>query len=130
MTAIVARNDQIAGGVYKALRDKGLSVPKDVSVVGCDDTVGTWLYPALSTTREFPKFLGKNPVEAILRRIEDLGQKPQQITVPTEFIRRDSCGHPFEPKRVIARSAAQQFGFLIEPSLISFSPFMPMQACS
>lgn len=105
VTAIVAGNDQIAGGVYKALRDKGLSVPKNISVVGCDDTVGTWLYPALSTTREFPEFLGKNLVETVLRRIEDPDQKPQRIMVPTEFIRRDSCGRPFEPRKELLHEA-------------------------
>jgi DNA-binding LacI/PurR family transcriptional regulator len=105
ITAIIAGNDQIAGGVYKALRDKGLSVPKDISVVGCDDTVGTWLYPALSTTREFPELIGKNLVEMILRRIEAPDQKPQRITVPTEFIRRDSCGHPFEPQNQLLQEA-------------------------
>lgn len=105
VTAIVAGNDQIAGGVYKALRDRGLSVPNDVAVVGCDDTVGMWLYPALSTTREFPEQLGKNLVEAVLRRIEDPGQEPQRITVPTEFIRRDSCGLAPESQEELAHGA-------------------------
>jgi DNA-binding LacI/PurR family transcriptional regulator len=94
VTASVAGNDPTAGGVYKALRDKGLSVPEDISVVGCDDTVGMWLYPGLSTTREFPEQLGKNLVELVLNRIANPDQDPQQVTVPTEFIRRESCGPP------------------------------------
>jgi DNA-binding LacI/PurR family transcriptional regulator len=105
VTAIVAGNDQIAGGVYKALRDKGLFVPGDVSVVGCDDTVGTWLYPALSTTREFPEHLGKNLVETVLRRIEDPDQRPQLITIPTEFISRDSCQRPRESRKESSHEA-------------------------
>src|SRR6202012_3119054 len=59
VTAILAGNDPPAHGVYKALRDRNLRVPDDVSVIGCDDTVGTWLYPPLTTTREFPEQLGK-----------------------------------------------------------------------
>lgn len=102
VTAIVAGNDQLAGGVYKALRDNGLSVPKDISLVGCDDTVGTWLYPALSTTREFPELLGKNLVETVLRRIEDPDREPQLITIPTEFIHRDSCGRPRESRKELS----------------------------
>lgn len=98
VTAIVAGNDQVAGGVYKALRERSLSIPDDVSVVGCDDT-GGMLYPALTTTREFPEHLGRNLAEAILRRIEDPDQGPQRITVPTEFIRRDSCAPPPAPLR-------------------------------
>lgn len=99
VTAIIAGNDQVAGGAYKALRERGLSIPDDVSVVGCDDTVGMWLYPALSTTREFPEHLGRSLAEAVLRRIEDPDQEPQRITIPTEFVRRESSGPPPELMR-------------------------------
>lgn len=91
VTAILAGNDPTAHGVYKALRDRGLRVPDDISVVGCDDTVGTWLYPALSTTREFPEQIGKQLVEVVFSRLANPDQAPQCITVPTEFIKRDSC---------------------------------------
>src|ERR1700735_5000908 len=92
VTAILAGNDPTAHGVYKALRDRGLKIPDDISVAGCDDTVGTWLFPALSTTREFPEQLGKQLVELILNRTANPGLDPQWITIPTEFIKRDSCG--------------------------------------
>lgn len=91
VTAIFAGNDPTAHGVYKALRDSGLRIPEDVSVTGCNDTVGAWLYPQLTTIREFPEQLGKQMVQMILNRIDKPGQDPQQITVPTEFIKRDSC---------------------------------------
>jgi len=92
VTAILAGNDPTAHGVYKALRARGLKIPDDISVAGCDDTVGAWLYPALSTTREFPEQLGKQLVELILNRIAKPDLDPQWITIPTEFIKRDSCG--------------------------------------
>jgi DNA-binding LacI/PurR family transcriptional regulator len=92
VTAILAGNDPTAHGVYKALRDRGLKIPDDISVAGCDDTVGTWLFPALSTTREFPEQLGKQLVELILNRTANPGLDPQWVTIPTEFIKRDSCG--------------------------------------
>jgi DNA-binding LacI/PurR family transcriptional regulator len=94
VTAILAGNDYTAHGVYKALRDRGLKVPDDISVVGCDDTVGMWLSPALSTTREFPEQLGKQLVELVLKRIAKPEQGSQCVTIPTEFIKRDSCGPP------------------------------------
>jgi DNA-binding LacI/PurR family transcriptional regulator len=94
VTAILAGNDPTAHGVYKALPDRGLKVPDDVSVAGCDDTVGMWLSPALSTTREFPEQLGKQLVELVLKRIAKLEQGPQCVMIPTEFIKRDSCGPP------------------------------------
>jgi len=91
VTAIFAGNDATAHGVYKALRDCGLSVPDDVSVAGCDDTVGEWLYPALTTIREFPEQLGKQMVELLLDRIAKPGAASNQITVPTELVKRESC---------------------------------------
>jgi DNA-binding LacI/PurR family transcriptional regulator len=92
VTAILAGDDSTAYGVYKALRDKGLHIPKDISVAGCGDTIGTWMYPALSSVREFPELIGKQLVESVLNRIAKPDQASQRITVPTEFIKRDSCG--------------------------------------
>jgi len=91
ISAIFAGNDQTAHGVYRAIRDRGLRIPDDISVAGCDDTVGGWLFPGLTTIREFPEQLGKHMVEMILSRIATPDQPPQRVTIPTEFIRRDSC---------------------------------------
>jgi LacI family transcriptional regulator len=91
ITAIFAGNDSTAAGVYKALRESGLRIPEDISVAGCNDTVGSLLYPGLTTIREFPEELGKHMVELILNRIANPGQDPQRVTIPTEFIKRDSC---------------------------------------
>jgi DNA-binding LacI/PurR family transcriptional regulator len=94
VTAIVAGNDLTAHGIYKALRERGISVPFDVSVVGCDDTVGSLLTPALSSTREFPEQLGRQLVELAISRITKPDQDPQCVVIPTEFIKRDSCAPP------------------------------------
>ena len=91
VTAIFAGNDPTAHGVYKGLRDSGLDIPRDISVVGCDDTVGSWLYPSLTTIREFPEQLGKKMVEILVNRIANPSQERQQVTLPTELIKRDSC---------------------------------------
>jgi DNA-binding LacI/PurR family transcriptional regulator len=90
LTAIFAGNDPTAHGVYKALRDSGLRIPDDVSVVGCNDTVGAWLFPSLTTIREFPEHLGKHMVEMLLNRIANPNLPPQRITIPTEPVRRES----------------------------------------
>ena len=91
VTAIFAGNDPTAHGVFRGIRDSGLKIPQDISVVGCDDTVGSWLYPALTTVREFPEQLGKQMARLLLSRIADPGREPQQVTLPTELIKRDSC---------------------------------------
>jgi DNA-binding LacI/PurR family transcriptional regulator len=91
VTAILAGDDPTAHGVYKALRDSGLRIPEDVSVCGCNDTVGSWGHPPLTTIREFPEQLGKQLARVVLNRIESPGIEPQRIVVPTELIKRDSC---------------------------------------
>ncbi len=40
VTAIIAGNDQGAHGVYKGVRDSGLSIPDDISITGCSDSLG------------------------------------------------------------------------------------------
>jgi DNA-binding LacI/PurR family transcriptional regulator len=92
VTAILAGNDPTAHGVYKALRDRDLKIPDDISVAGCDDTVGAWLHPALSTIRQFPEQLGKHLVELFLNRVANPDRGPQRVTIPIELIKRDSCG--------------------------------------
>jgi DNA-binding LacI/PurR family transcriptional regulator len=107
-TAILAGNDSTAYGVYKALQERGLRIPHDVSVVGCDDTVGTLLSPALSSTREFPEQLGKQLVELALNRISKPDQEPRSVTIPTEFIKRDSCAPPAQSKGAKFRNGMQR----------------------
>lgn len=53
MTAVYAANDQMAIGVIDALRDRGLRVPEDVSVVGIDDSLGSYCAHNNLTTVRF-----------------------------------------------------------------------------
>jgi DNA-binding LacI/PurR family transcriptional regulator len=41
--------------------------------------------------REFPEQLGKQMARLLLSRIADPGRESQQVTLPTELIKRDSC---------------------------------------
>jgi DNA-binding LacI/PurR family transcriptional regulator len=91
VSAIVAGNDYTAQGVYKAARDSGLSIPDDISVTGCSDTLGASLYPRLTTLRTFPEQIGRQMAEMLLNRIADPALPPQTVTIPTELIKRDSC---------------------------------------
>ena len=105
-TAILAGNDQAAHGVYKGLRDSGLKVPDDVSVAGCDDTASTWLYPGLTTTREFPEQLGQQMVKLVLSRIAQPNLAPRIMTIPTQLIKRESCKPLATAKEPLATEAA------------------------
>lgn len=111
VTAILAGNDSTAHGVYKAVREAGLQIPADLSVIGCDDTVGTLLTPALSTTREFPEQIGKHLVDLALNRIMKPLQGPQSATIPTELVHRDSCAPPARSGLATLRDTSMPVGF-------------------
>ena len=49
VTAVFAGSDQIARGVYEALRQSNLDIPGDVSVAGFNDTEGALFDPPLTT---------------------------------------------------------------------------------
>ena len=51
-TAIVSSNDELAAGVVQAARQRGLSVPEDLSIIGFDDTAtASHMWPPLTTVR-------------------------------------------------------------------------------
>jgi len=91
VTAIFAGNDPTACGVYRGLREQGWRIPEDISVAGCNDTVGGLLYPRLTTIREFPEQVGRHMAELLLDRIVHPELESRRLTMPTEFIKRDSC---------------------------------------
>ncbi len=68
--AIFAGNDVLAIGAMRALREAGLRVPQDVSIVGFDDIeIAALLAPPLTTVYQ-PKYeMGQAAVEVLLRRI-------------------------------------------------------------
>ncbi len=86
---IVAASDLIALGALRALRQAGVRVPEDVSVVGYDDMLLSRLStPALSTIRQDTLRAGKLLVSSIL----DPPTEGLPTFLPTELIIRESCG--------------------------------------
>ncbi|MES2443430.1 MAG: LacI family DNA-binding transcriptional regulator [Pseudomonadota bacterium] len=86
---IVASSDLIALGAIRALRREGLSVPKDISVVGYDDMLLSRLStPALSTIRQDTYEAGRQLVSRIL----DPSLDQVSALLPTDLIVRESCG--------------------------------------
>ena len=63
-------NDQIALGLYRALEEAGVCVPRDVSIVGFDDMPAAAYYsPALTTVRQDFANLGRVVLETLLEEI-------------------------------------------------------------
>jgi LacI family transcriptional regulator len=99
-TALFAFNDVSAIGAVRALREAGLRVPQDVSVVGFDDVQSAaFQNPGLTTVRQPLRTMGILAAEAVVRRITAPEEHPQakQIVVDPELVVRDSTCPP--PKR-------------------------------
>jgi DNA-binding LacI/PurR family transcriptional regulator len=90
VTAVIAGSDQIARGVYEALNQSGLRIPDDISVAGFNDSEASLMNPALTSVREFPEELGRHLAEFVLRRIQEPEREPQQLTIPTRVVVRES----------------------------------------
>ena len=95
-TAIFCISDQLALSAILAANEMGLSVPEDLSVIGCDDIdYATMAHPFLSTIH-IPCFdLGKRSAELLLKQMEEgYSQEPEDIVVDTQLILRESCAAP------------------------------------
>jgi LacI family transcriptional regulator len=89
-TAIFAANDLSAFGVLAALREAGLRVPRDVSVVGFDDLpAAAHVQPPLTTVRQPLREMGGAAVRSLLARIA--GEPAAgAVTLPTALVIRES----------------------------------------
>ena len=78
-TAIFCASDSLAYRAYKAIKEKGLKIPEDISVVGFDDITAPAYaelpQPDLTTIRVDRQAMGKNSVEILF----DIIQKPDKI---------------------------------------------------
>lgn len=90
-SAIFAGGDQAAQGVCKALKERGLEVPEDVSVAGFNDTEAVMWHPPLTSVRVFPEQISKRMVEMLVNRIDHPELPPQHSIIPTQLIKRESC---------------------------------------
>jgi LacI family transcriptional regulator len=94
-TAIFASNDVMAMGVMDAVRNKGLRVPDDVSVIGFDDIPqASLIRPALTTIRQPLEKMGRVATQMLLELLSQPQKQNGRIELPTELIVRDSCQAP------------------------------------
>ena len=94
-SAIFVANDQMAAGALQALREHGLSIPDDISLVGYDDVLlARYVYPSLTTIRQ--------PLEAMVRAAAELALarlEPTPLAKPYKEVMRR-----FEPELIVRQS--------------------------
>ena len=91
-TAIFASNDLMAFGAMDAIREQGMDIPNDISIVGYDDIPEASItHPKLTTVRQPLAQMGRVAVRLLLERIENPAHGPQRVTLATHLVVRDSC---------------------------------------
>lgn len=103
-TALFAFNDISAMGAIRALRDAGLRVPDDVSVVGFDDIQNAaYQNPGLTTVRQPLREMGRIAAEILLRRINRPGSdlNDKRAAVEPELMVRETTCHASGVRRAV-----------------------------
>ena len=94
-SAIFVGNDHMSIGVLSALRERGIRVPEDVSVVGFDDVPEAgYLYPPLTTVRQDFAALGELIMQKVLIAVEEPDSATEDTPLPTHLIVRQSTRSP------------------------------------
>ncbi len=90
-TAVFAFNDLMAMGAYRAILERGLSIPADISVVGYDDLeIAAYMVPALTTIRQPGFDLGLEAAEILIGNLKNGSDLPEIIRKTPELVVRES----------------------------------------
>lgn len=100
ITAIIAINDHIAIGAMDAIRELGLSIPEDISIIGYDDINITKLLNVPLTTIHYPKYrCGVAATEVLISNLnKKSSKKGKKIILETTLVVRESCA-PLKQKK-------------------------------
>jgi len=91
-SAVFAQNDRMAVGAIKRLRQEGLRIPRDISVIGYDDIPLTSFFdPPLTTVRQPMDQFGQIGTEMLVLAIKNPKLSPQIIRLEPELIIRETC---------------------------------------
>jgi LacI family transcriptional regulator len=94
-TAIFAFNDMLAIGALQAIRQHGLRVPEDISVVGFDDTYEASItQPALTTIRQPLAEMGRMAVSQLVRLLQGQRIEALHVELATRLVQRGSTAPP------------------------------------
>ena len=103
-TAIIGGNNLLFAGLFAAIRDLGLTIPDDLSIVACEETELTVLHnPPLDVVRRDMDDLGRTAAELLLERLDAPRRRPRHVVLPTVFEARASSDPPAARTRKVRR---------------------------
>lgn len=90
-TAVMVASDPLAVGVYRALQQKNIKIPDEISIVSFDDIeVAKFLTPSLNTAMVNSEELGKAAVRLAKERMVSLRDIPVRLIIPSNIVERES----------------------------------------
>ncbi|CAM5234375.1 LacI family transcriptional regulator [Streptomyces tanashiensis] len=99
-TAVVCASDMMALGAIRAARQQGLDVPRDVSVVGFDDSpLIAFTDPPLTTIRQPVQAMGQAAVRALLEEVGGTPAPHSEFVFMPELVVRGSTASAPAPAR-------------------------------
>ena len=91
-TAVFAASDAIAFGAMRAIQEKGLSIPDDISIIGFNDTeMSAYTTPALTTISAPAYDMGQHGANLIYAATNLNIATPLKAKIPCQKIKRESC---------------------------------------
>lgn len=98
-TAVFTASDALAFGAMKAIQERGLSIPEDISVIGFNDTeMGAYTTPALTTIHAPAYDMGQHGANFLYVSSNLSITTPIKAKLPCYLVERDSCGTVSEKK--------------------------------
>jgi LacI family transcriptional regulator len=93
---VFAANDEMASGIIAGAIARNVGVPKNLGVVGFDDTrVAQMTNPLLTTVHVPMSSMGATAIDLLCQRIADPDRPLAKVSLAAELVVRDSCGcHP------------------------------------
>ncbi|MGI6124084.1 MAG: LacI family DNA-binding transcriptional regulator [Acetivibrionales bacterium] len=101
VTAVLAANDITAIGAMRAMREKGIRIPQDMSIIGIDDIdMAQYMATKLTSVHIPVEEMGQLATKTLIDRINGGHTLPLKISLPFYIAERESCGKPPKvPKR-------------------------------
>jgi len=90
-TAVFVSGDEMAFGAIKAIKEAGLRVPEDISVIGFDDiSLADHVEPPLTTIRQDKRLIGQQSAVLLLDEINGVSKDHHTKVIPVRLVKRRS----------------------------------------
>jgi LacI family transcriptional regulator len=94
-TAVVCANDDMAAGAMAAAHERGLELPRQLSIVGFDDSpISRYVYPKLTTVHYPITDMADMASRWVLKHVYELEQTEVQQSFEPRLVARDSVAGP------------------------------------